>query len=213
MTRIIAGAHRGRRLQVPPGDGTRPTSDRAREGLFSSLQSLLDLDGASVLELYAGSGALGLEARSRGAGPVTLVERDPAALAALRANAALLGEPVLVVAADVDTFLARPSQPYDLVLADPPYALDVDEVLAAVRDRVCPGGVVVLERATRGPAPTWPPGLAPVRSRRYGEATLHYALRDDAERPGTDARGGATPVERLGSAAMTGTPVPAGEIA
>ncbi len=178
MTRIIAGVHRGRRLQVPAGQDTRPTSDRAREGLFSSLQSLLDLAGARVLELYAGSGALGLEARSRGAGPVTLVERDPAALAAIRANAALLGEDVEVVAADALTFLTRPPQdgrPYDLILADPPYALGVEGLLGVLAPWVLPGGVVVLERASRGPEPAWPDGLAAIRSRRYGEATVHYA--------------------------------------
>lgn len=175
MTRIIAGTHRGRRLQVPAGEDTRPTSDRAREGLFSSVQSLLELEGARVLELYAGSGALGLEARSRGAGPVTLVERDPAALAAIRANAVLLGEDVDIVVADVLTFLGRSPQAYDLVLADPPYALGAQVMLDALVPWVVPGGVVVLERATRGEPPVWPEGLVALRSRRYGEATLHYA--------------------------------------
>ncbi len=176
MTRIIAGTHRGRRLQVPAGELTRPTSDRAREGIFSSLQSLLELEGARVLELYAGSGALGLEARSRGAGPVTMVEQDPAALAAVRANAALLGEDVEVVAAEVSAFLARPPQrAHDLLLIDPPYALGVEGVLSALEPWVLPGGVVVLERPSRGGEPVWPEGLTAIRSRRYGEATVHYA--------------------------------------
>lgn len=180
MTRIVAGTHRGRRLTVPAGESVRPTSDRAREGLFSSLQSLLDLPGARVLELFAGSGALGLEARSRGAGPVTLVERDPAALAAIRANATLLDEPVDIVGADVDTFLARAPLPSDLVLLDPPYALGVDGVLARLPGWVRPGGVVVLERPSRAPQPVWPERLVALRSRRYGEATLHYARLEQA---------------------------------
>ncbi len=160
---------------MPPGEVTRPTSDRAREGLFSSLQSLLDLDGASVLDLYAGSGALGLEALSRGAATATLVESDPGVLAVLRRNVTELDLPAQVVDQDAAVFLAGPPQPYDLVLLDPPYELDVDPVLAALvpfaRD------VVVVERRTRGPAPTWPPELEPERSRRYGEATLWYGSR------------------------------------
>ena len=107
MTRIIAGEARGRRLVVPAGDRTRPTADRAREGLFSSLLSLTDLEGARVLDLYAGSGALGLEALSRGAGSATMVEEDPAALRALQANVTTLRLPgAHVVADDVEDFLA-----------------------------------------------------------------------------------------------------------
>jgi 16S rRNA (guanine966-N2)-methyltransferase len=164
---------------VPPGDATRPTSDRAREGLFSSLLSLIDLDGARVLDLYAGSGALGLEALSRGAASATLVESAPAALAALRANAAALGLPAEVVAADALAFLAHDAAPasYDLVLLDPPYALPVEPALEGVVGAVAPGGIVVAERASRGAAPEWPEGLGQVRSRRYGQAVLWYAER------------------------------------
>ncbi len=175
MTRIVAGTHRGRALAVPPGETTRPTSDRAREGLFSSLQSLVELDGAAVLDLYAGSGALGLEALSRGAGRATLVESDPRAVAALHRNAAALALPAEVVAADVSAFLAGPAEPYEVVLLDPPYELDVDPVLSALVPWAA--DVVVVERRTRGAAPTWPAGLEPVRSRRYGEATLWYGAR------------------------------------
>jgi 16S rRNA (guanine966-N2)-methyltransferase len=175
VTRIIAGSHRGRRLQVPPGTGTRPTSDRAREGLFSSLQSLTDLDGAEVLDLYAGSGALGLEAVSRGAAAATLVEEDPIALRVIRQNVDDTGLPATVVDADVDRFLQRPVSPYRLVLADPPYATELD--LEAVLPWLEPDGVLVLERATRAAAPSTPPGLEEVRSRRYGEATLWYFRR------------------------------------
>lgn len=175
MTRIVAGTHRGRRLAVPPGDVTRPTSDRAREGLFSSLQSLLDLEGARVLDLYAGSGALGLEALSRGAAGATLVESDERAVAVLSANTAALGLPAVVVAQDVGRFLAGPPEPYDVVVLDPPYDTDVDPVLVALVPWAA--DVVVVERRTRGPAPTWPPGLVPLRERRYGEATLWYGSR------------------------------------
>ena len=175
MTRIVAGTHRGRTVAVPPGAVTRPTSDRAREGLFSSLQSLVDLEGASVLDLYAGSGALGLEALSRGATRAVLVESDPVALAVLRDNVAALGLPATVEATEVERFLAGEPQEHDVVLLDPPYELDVDPVLAAVVPWA--GDVVVVERRTRGPAPTWPEGLEALRSRRYGEATLWYGSR------------------------------------
>ncbi len=171
----MAGTHRGRPLAVPPGAVTRPTSDRAREGLFSSLQSLLDLDGARVLDLYAGSGALGLEALSRGAAAATLVESDERALAVLARNTALLDLPAEVVALPVERFLAGAPEHYDLVLLDPPYELDVDPVLVALVPWAA--DVVVVERRTRGPAPAWPPGLAPLRDRRYGEATLWYGAR------------------------------------
>ena len=176
MTRIVAGEHRGRRLQVPPGTTTRPTSDRAREGLFSSLQSLLDLEGATVLDLYAGSGALGLEALSRGAARATLVDDDPRAVAVLRANAAALGVAADVVDAQVQRFLAGPPVVHDLVVLDPPYELDVEPVLAGLRPWVADGGVVVVERRTRGPELVAPEGLVVERSRRYGEATLWYLL-------------------------------------
>lgn len=177
MTRIIAGTHRGRQLQVPPGDATRPTSDRAREGLFSSLQSLIDLEGARVLDLYAGSGALGLEALSRGAAWATLVEVAPAALAALRANVTALGLPAEVVGADAVAFLAREaaSAAYDLVLLDPPYATPVGPALEGAVGALGAGGIVVVERASRGAAPEWPEGLEQVRSRTYGAAELFYA--------------------------------------
>lgn len=177
MTRVVAGTHRGRRLAVPAGAGTRPTSDRAREGLFSSLQSLLDLEGAHVLDLYAGSGALGLEALSRGAASATLVEHDPRALVALRTNVDALGLPAAVVDADVARFLLRSPSPYDLVLLDPPYDDDVDPVLAALDPWLAEGAVVVVERRTRGAAPVPAPGWEELRARRYGEATLWYFRR------------------------------------
>jgi 16S rRNA (guanine966-N2)-methyltransferase len=179
VTRIIAGEARGRRLQVPVGDVTRPTSDRAREGLFSSLQSLGDVDGARVLDLYAGSGALGLEALSRGAASATFVEDDPSALTAIRDNIAKVTLPgAHVVPMRVEVFLAAEAEPrYDVAFLDPPYDVDVTEVLAALVPWLTDHAVVAVERRTRGDEPSWPDGLQRERSRRYGEATLWYASR------------------------------------
>jgi 16S rRNA (guanine966-N2)-methyltransferase len=177
MTRIIAGEHGGRRLVVPKGDRTRPTADRAREGLFSSLQSLIDLDGIWVLDLYAGSGALGLEAVSRGASHATLVENDPHAVAALRTNVAALHAPAVVVDERVEVFLEAGPSAYQLVLVDPPYELDVDPVLSRLEPWTAAGSVLVVERRTRGPRPTAPEPFVLERDRRYGEATLWYFSR------------------------------------
>jgi 16S rRNA (guanine966-N2)-methyltransferase len=174
MTRIIAGSHRGRRLAVPAGTATRPTSDRAREGLFSSLLSLVELEGSHVLDLYAGSGALGLEALSRGAARATMVEQDPAAAAVVRANLDALSLEADVVETDVEGFLRRPPEPVDVALLDPPYEVAVDQVLELLLPWLVPESVVVVERRTRGPGLTAPPGLVLLRHRRYGEATLWY---------------------------------------
>ncbi|MCW2776699.1 MAG: methyltransferase [Frankiales bacterium] len=178
MTRIIAGSERGRRLKVPDGDVTRPTSDRAREGMFSSLLSLMDLDGARVLDLYAGSGALGLEALSRGAGSATLVEADPKVVRVCEANAAAVGLPgAHVVHSPVEQYLAHGAEPrYDLAVLDPPYELDVAPVLEALVPWLAPDAVVVVERRRRGLAVVWPGGLEGVRERKYGEAMLWYAV-------------------------------------
>lgn len=179
--RIIAGAARGRRLTAPRGAQVRPTADRVKEALFASLQPLLP--GARVLDLFAGSGALGLEARSRGAASVTFVERDRAALTALRRNIEVVGLPdTVVVAADVLRALRGPlpSSPFDLVLADPPYGLDPVPVLAGLVGHLAPGAVVVLERAARQPPPVWPAGLTPTGSRRYGDTLLERAVHDPA---------------------------------
>lgn len=179
MTRIIAGEARGRRLHVPTGEVTRPTSDRAREGLFSSLQSLRDVDGARMLDLYAGSGALGLEALSRGAISATFVEDDPAALNAIRDN--LISTKLLggyVVPMKVELFLTNDPEPrYDVAFLDPPYSIDASAALAALVPWLAEDAVVAVERGTRGPELTWPEGLQAERSRRYGEATLWYATR------------------------------------
>lgn len=185
MTRVIAGQARGRRLQVPPGLGTRPTSDRAREGLFSSLLSLLDLDGARVLDLFAGSGALGLEALSRGAATATLVEDDPATVRVLQDNIAHVGLPgAHVLAVPAERFLTADPEPrYDLVLLDPPYEDAVEPVLALLPPWLAEPAVVAVERPSRGADPQWPDGLEGLRSRRYGEATIWYAASASVARP------------------------------
>ena len=184
MLRIVGGTARGRRLVVPPR-GTRPTSDRAREGLYNSLATDLDLEGARVLDLFAGSGALGLEALSRGALVVTFVEHDRVAADALRRNLQTVDLPGGVLSrATVESYLvaAGADEPYDLVLADPPYAYE-DTRLATVLtglddDRwLARGGVVVVERAARSPEPTWPAGVEPHKHKRYGEAVLWYGRR------------------------------------
>ncbi|HEX3707356.1 MAG TPA: 16S rRNA (guanine(966)-N(2))-methyltransferase RsmD [Mycobacteriales bacterium] len=178
MARLISGSSGGRRLATPAGRGTRPTSDRVREGLFSSLDSLAGgLAGSSFLDLYAGSGAVGLEAASRGAGPVVLVEREPKAAQVIRANLqALAISGVEVVATSVERYLAGAAQPFDVVFLDPPYADPVDTVLAwLVRDGwLAASAAVCVERATRGEPLAWPEGLGAVRSRRYGDTTLWY---------------------------------------
>ncbi len=183
MTRVVAGAARGRRLAVPPGRGTRPTSDRAREGLFSTLEALRgSLAGARFLDLYAGSGAVGLEALSRGAAHVLLVESDGAAARTVRANADAVGLPGAEVRSlKVERLATAPPRvpAYDVVFLDPPYDMDDEAtrvVLAALRERgwLAAGALVTVERASRGPEWAWPAGFAGERSRRYGEATLWY---------------------------------------
>jgi 16S rRNA (guanine966-N2)-methyltransferase len=250
MTRVIAGTAGGRRLSVPAGRDTRPTSDRAREGLFATVQAIRGpLAGASVLDLYAGSGAVGLEALSRGAVRAVLVEADPRAVRVIRANIAALNLPgAHVIAGRVEPVLAKgpaaavgrtlapgdpeavpgaaavgrtpapgdpkavpgaaavgrtpaPGDPeavpgdsdpgpapgpeavagarFDVVFADPPYAMAADAVTAVLTALVqggwlAPGALVAVERSTRSGPLHWPGGYTEDRSRRYGEATLWY---------------------------------------
>ena len=196
MSRVIAGIAGGRRLAVPPGTTTRPTSDRAREGLFASLLSELgSFDGARVLDLYAGSGAIGLEALSRGAERVLLVESDARAAAVIKANVQAVDLPGATVAVDrVERLLARPpagaqaqaqaqaqahdKARFDLVIADPPYAVTdsaVTRVLTLLEGGwLVDDALVVIERATRSGQLDWPPAFLPSKSRRYGEATFWY---------------------------------------
>jgi 16S rRNA (guanine966-N2)-methyltransferase len=186
MTRIIAGAARGRRLAVPGGTRTRPTSDRAREGLFATVTAVHGpLTGAGVLDLYAGSGAMGLEALSRGAVRVVLVESDPAAAKVIRANITAVGLPgARLVTGRVATVLGRGplgGAAFDVVLADPPYAAAEQEItgmLTALQAGgwLARGALVAVERASRSGPVAWPAGYALDRSRRYGEATFWYGL-------------------------------------
>lgn len=186
--RVIAGTARGCRLVAPPGERVRPTADRVKEALFSSVQPRLR--GASVGDLYAGSGALGIEALSRGARHATFVEQARPALAVLRTNLATtrLAEHATVVASDVRRALEvpLPGAPFDLVLLDPPYDVAQEElaaVLAALRPQLAAGGLVVVERGRRGRPPAWPAGVLPGRVRRYGDTVLHAGHVPDTEEP------------------------------
>lgn len=194
MTRIIAGAAKGRRLQTPAGDKTRPTSDRVREALFSAVESWAgSLQGLRVLDLYAGSGAVGLEAWSRGAEAVTLVEADRRTAALVEANARTLGCRVADVRArSVHAALGSPPPAgpgFDVVFSDPPYPLTEAELavdLDLLRAWLAPDALVVVERSRRSPEPSWPVGIVGDRSKRYGETTLwygHAALPDQHDDP------------------------------
>jgi len=184
VTRIIAGTHRGRRLTAPAGRDTRPTADRVREALFSTLDTLVELDGCHFVDLYAGSGAVGLEAASRGAARVLLVESDPKAATVARANVATLGLAGVVTVSPSRVGAVLPGGPpggeaCDVVFLDPPYAVGDDEVATVLRDLVAygwlaPDAVVVVERGARSPEPAWVPGVTAERSRRYGETMLWY---------------------------------------
>jgi 16S rRNA (guanine966-N2)-methyltransferase len=190
MTRIIAGVHGGRRLVAPPGAQTRPTSDRVREAFFSALDTMIDLSGARFADLYAGSGAVGLEALSRGAAHTLLVESDAKAAAIIRDNIVTLkvGSAARLVTGRVAGVVGSPPDggPYDVVFADPPYAV-TDEEVTEVQQALVDGGwltedaVVVFERSTRtvvrGMPLSWVDGITADRSRRYGETTLWYGRR------------------------------------
>ncbi len=190
MTRIIAGAHGGRRLTAPPGAQTRPTSDRVREAFFSALETMVDLDGARFADLYAGSGAVGLEALSRGASFALLVESDARAARVIRDNIVALraGPMTRLVTGKVSQVLALPPDggPFAVVFADPPYVVPDDEVAELQRALLDNGwladdAVVVFERSTRtvvrGTSLSWVDGITADRSRRYGETTLWYGRR------------------------------------
>jgi 16S rRNA (guanine(966)-N(2))-methyltransferase RsmD len=175
--RVIAGRFRGRRLKAPHGRGVRPTSDRVREAVFGILGEAVE--GARVLDLYAGTGALALEALSRGAVSATCVERDPAALALLEANVAGLGleGQVRIVRADATGFARGAEEEWELVFCDPPYAEELDDVgrhvvAGAVWTRAC-----VLEHAARTEPPPAPAG-ARADTRRYGDTAVTLYWRD-----------------------------------
>jgi 16S rRNA (guanine966-N2)-methyltransferase len=183
MTRVIGGVAGGRRIAVPPR-GTRPTTDRVRESLFSIVTARLDLTGLAVLDLYAGSGALGLEALSRGAASATFVESDRRAAMVLERNIATLGLPGATLRRGpvAAVIAAGSAAPVDLVLADPPYdvpASEIEALLRALVDHgwVSEGSVVVMERATSGPTLSWPSGWQAWQRRVYGDTSLELAER------------------------------------
>jgi 16S rRNA (guanine966-N2)-methyltransferase len=186
MTRIVAGALGGRRISAPPGAATRPTSDRVREALFSTLEAMTDLAGARFADLYAGSGAVGLEALSRGAEHALLVESDARAARVIRDNiVALQASPAarLVIGKIPHVLAAGPEDgPYDIVFADPPYS-GPEALVTATLTALAQGGwlaadaVVVVERSSRTGSVTWVEGVTGERSRRYGETTLWYGRR------------------------------------
>ena len=182
MTRIIGGSAGGRRLRTPTGVNTRPTSDRVREAMFSTIDAAFgSIAGLRFLDLYAGSGAVGLEARSRGAGVVTLVEHDRRTASLIRDNVKAVGlSNVEVVTATVGRTLTHPPRaPYDIVFLDPPYAVPTGAVLDALKalvanDWLAEEALVVVERSTRDGELPWPEGYQVGRSKKYGETTLWY---------------------------------------
>lgn len=216
MTRIVAGVLGGRTIAVPP-KGTRPTSDRVREAIFSRLEHLGVLDGARVLDLYTGSGALGLEAASRGAASVILVDSARPATDVARRNVAGLGVTgVRVVTETAERFAAglagagrRPrtgavlgeAAELDLVFLDPPYDLDEGALAAVLTHLAAPGvladgAVLVVERSIRTPEPAWPAGLAAFARKDYGETAVYYAEPVEAAPEGAE---GADPSDSVGA--------------
>lgn len=215
MSRIVAGSAGGRRIRMPSGPGTRPTADRVREAVFSAVAAWAGtadrpageaLAGLAFLDLYAGSGAVGLEAASRGAGPVLLVERDRRTAAHIRSSADELGLPVDVRGGDVAELLRRPpgktlipqggttpleppdKHGFDVVFADPPYEVDTPLLEAQLADLVAHGwlagsALVLLERSRRSPAPAWPPLLTATWSRPYGETIVYFGARSEEGDP------------------------------
>ena len=185
MPRIVAGGAKGRRIAVP-AHGTRPTADRAREALFNTLAGLVDLTGGSVLDLYAGSGAVGLEALSRGAATAVFVESNAkaAALASRNSETLALGGAV-VLRRTVEAFLdTGPGEgaPFRLVFADPPYALAAGQLRRMLTALTGPGwlasdAVLVVERSARESEPPWPDVIEAIKEKRYGEAILWYGRR------------------------------------
>ena len=194
MTRIVAGSAKGRTLAVPKSS-TRPTSERVREALFSRLDHMNVLEEATVLDLYAGTGALGLEALSRGASSATLVEKASGAARVATANVRSTGLSARVVTADSRAYLGgRSAEPLsgevDLVFIDPPYDIAEEEmtaVLEGLAPWIGPDALVVVERSTRAPVPTWPAFLVLEDTRAWGETVAYFAgpplPEEDAEEP------------------------------
>jgi 16S rRNA (guanine966-N2)-methyltransferase len=185
MSRIIAGAAGGTPITTVPGSLTRPTTDRVKEALFSRLDAFNVITGARVLDLYAGSGSLGVESGSRGAQAVDLVESDAKASAVCQRNADLINgvvgrKAVTVHRSKVEPFLDRAAETavWDLVFLDPPYPLEEVALQAALQKlapHLSPAAVVVVERSSRSPEPQWPESLARFAEKKYGETKLWYA--------------------------------------
>lgn len=183
--RIIAGSAKGRKLISPEGTSARPTSDRAREALFSALESEFgELTGIRFLDLFAGSGAVSAEAISRGASSCTVVETDRHALDIARKNvemarATAKNSEALYIEGSVESFATRPSNPFDVIFLDPPYSYpeaELTEIIANL-DRngfIAPSSLVIVERASRSQAFPWPAGMREVKERRYGNAAIYY---------------------------------------
>ena len=190
MSRIIAGSRGGRRLNVPPGERTRPTTDRVREALFSAIAAWAGtaggraeeaLTGLAFCDLYAGSGAIGLEAASRGAELVRLVESDRRAVRVLSSNAGELGLEVVISTGRVEELTRTPPStgPFDVLFADPPYALssyDLSQLLSQLvaQSWIAEDGLVIMERSSRSEPLVWPEDPADVWTRDYGESVLHF---------------------------------------
>ncbi|WP_345764250.1 16S rRNA (guanine(966)-N(2))-methyltransferase RsmD [Diaminobutyricibacter sp. McL0608] len=188
MTRIVAGFAGSLALQVPR-TGTRPTSDRVREAIFSALESRDAIRHSRVLDLFAGSGALGLEAASRGAAAVTLVERSSAAAQICRRNAAAVlkaapataGPTIDVAVTTVQSYLTASGAEFDLVFVDPPYELsdsELEHTLKTLVPRLSPEAIVCVERSTRTGEPDWPAGLTLDRRKDYGETAVWWLSAD-----------------------------------
>lgn len=183
--RIVAGTHRGKTLKAPPGTGTRPTSDRVREAIFSTLIArFAAVDAASVLDAFAGSGALGLEALSRGAVRATFVDSDPSSIRAIRSNVDSLGLAVSTAVVQRDVFRADPSTlpgaPFSLLFVDPPYrivAAQVNQLLEGLArgDALESGAVIAYEHAASS-EPDWPRGFEPAGTKKYGDTSVSYAV-------------------------------------
>ena len=190
VTRIIAGFAGSLTLTVPSA-GTRPTSDRVREALFSALEARDAIAGARVLDLYAGSGALALEAISRGAASAVLVEKSYAAVQVCKANAGLVtsraghGErpSIRIIGKPAMSYLSSALETFELVFIDPPYevgGLELDHMLEGLVPLLAPDAVVALERSSRSVTPAWPTGLALAKVSRYGETAVYWLTPDPA---------------------------------
>lgn len=179
MARIIAGTHKGRRLAPVHSGTTRPTSDRVKESLFSRLEGYNAIHDALVVDLFAGSGALGLEALSRGAARLEAVDRAESAYKALTKNAAPFGSAAAVTKAEALKYIrARSGEPIELLFIDPPYDFaepELAKVLAAAVGNLHEAATVMVERDTRAPEPDWPPGLEPFHERTYGSTRIWLA--------------------------------------